>query len=594
MKGLAGVLVRIGLVVMALACAPQVCWATQKVPSAYDDHRDSAIYNGHQNMPFTNYGIGIKWELACRQGDTKMCVKMANAFTDGLGDLQPDPRVALGFWKMACDQGDGDACAKAAAIALDGSANFTDAAVARDFADRGCNQLKNQDACAMLASAAAASGDTGTATALADSSCDAGSDEGCRLKAQGLFYDGHDPAAIPLFQAACDGKQAWGCAGLTDAYENGWGGVEKDSARAQDYATRGCEQASGAGRAQACRQHGTYMTYSSDKATINKGEKYLDASCRFGDSRACQWLGLVGLRGKAGATTTLAEGLYYERRACDLDNAAGCDELGFAYEIGNGTSTDDPAAIAVPLYDKACKLGDSDSCAKSARIVADDPTVHDRMPSVDPSATVAQQLVTAQDNVSNNLDASGAVLSVYRLTQEDNEDAEWLLGGWMYYGLPGVFDEPRTQDGFTLFENAASVGHVEAAIFVGMAYWYGDGVDEDREKGENYMAIAAARGSQEAAAILRSMKAEPVREENARRQAELEEAAKYQKSAWDQAMDAWDAAIRSYASSASSYNYSSTSTYTSVSDPVDKLNFNYAMDYYSGATSVCLSSNPYC
>ncbi len=594
MKFIVKTLACIGLALIAMAGLTQTAWATQKLPSTYDDHRDSAIYNGHQNMPFTNLGIGIKWELACRQGNTAMCVKMAQAFEDGLGDLQADPRVALGFYKMACDQGDGASCARAARIALDGSANFSDADVARDFATRGCNALKNQDACAALAQASAASGDTETATTLAATACDAGSDEGCRLKAQSLFYDSHDAAALPLLETACTARHAWGCAGLSDAYENGWGGVVKDHDRSAAYATTGCEQSSGAGRWDACRQHGIFLTWSDDKATINKGEQYLDADCRYGDARACQWLGLLGLRAKAGATTTLIEGLYYERRACDLGNADGCDELGLAYETGNGISTDDPNAIAVPLYDKACKLGRAQSCARADRIMAEDPTTRERRPSVDPSDTVAQQLVTAQDLVNRNLDASGAVLSVYRLTQEDNEDAEWLLGGWMYYGLPGVFDEPRIEDGFTLFENAARVGHVEAAIWVGMAYWYGDGVDEDRPKGENYMAIAAARGSQEAADILRSMQLEPEREEMARQAAAAEEAARYQKSAWDQAMDAWNVAIANYANSSSSYNYSSTSTYTSVPDVTDKLNFNYAMDYYSGATTACLSSNPYC
>ncbi len=586
MNSLAKVLVRIALLVAALILLPQPGLATQKLPSTYDDHRDTAIYNGHQNMPFTNLGVGIKWEQACRKGDTKMCVKMAEAFTDGSGDLQPDPRVALGFWKMACDQGDGASCAKAAAIALDGSANFTDADVAKGFADRGCNQLKNQDACAMLAQAAAASGDTAQATTLAASSCDAGSDDGCRLKAQGLFYDGHDPAAMPLFDAACTAKHAWGCAGLTDAYENGWGGVKKDRAMAFNYAAEGCEKSSGAGRDRACAAYGTYLTYSSDKAAINKGEKYLDASCRFGDAEACHWLGMLGLRDKQGATTTMTEGLYYERRACDLGNAAGCDELGFAYEINNGIEAD--PGIAYALYTKACKLGLAESCPKAEKLAGNP------VPPIDPSLTAAQQLVAAQDVMNNGGDRQAAMMTVYRLTEEDNEDAEWLLGGWMYYGLPGVFDEPRTDDGFTLFENAARVGHVEAAIWVGMAYWYGDGVEEDHQKGENYMAIAAERGSAEAAAILRSMQAEPIREENARRQKEMDDAAQYQKSAWDQAMDAWDVAIRNYANSSSSYNYSSTSTSSYVPDPVDKLNFNYAMDYYSGSTSVCLSSNPYC
>ena len=424
----------------------------------------------------------------------------------------------------------------------------------------------------------------------------AGVDESGRQKAQDLFYTDGDAAsqaaAIPLFKAACDAGQAWGCAGLADAYEDGRGGVAKDRASATAFARKGCEQGQGVGRDRACTQYGTYLTYGNDKAQINKGEQYLDATCRYGDSDACVWLGKLGLRDKPGATTTMTEGLYYERRGCDLDNAGGCAELALSYEIGNGLDADD--SIALALYDKACRLGDAESCQKSRDILAGDAYVRSRAPSIDPSLTVAQQLVASESAVSNG-NALEGVKAVYRLTLEDNEDAAWLLGGWMYYGLPGVFDEPRPEDGFTLFENAARVGHVQAAIWVGMAYWYGDGVDVDQDKGMHYMAIAANRGDEMAAAILRSMQAEPIRQENARRQADQEAWANRKKSAWEQAMDAWDAAIRNGAYSYSSSNYSTMSSGgRSVSDVMDDSNWNNAINYYSGSTTVCSSSNPYC
>ena len=500
----------------------------------------------------------------------------------------------MGFYKKACELGDGPSCAKAASIVLNGSANFTDAQMARGFAERGCTMLKNQDACAALSAALADSGDADGGARLADTSCANGASEGCRLKARKLFYDSSDPGsqaqALPLFTQACNARQAWGCAGLSDAYEKGLAGLPKDRAKAVDYARTGCEQGQGSGREQACTQHGTFLTYGSDKAQINKGEQYLDATCRYGDADACVWLGKLGLRDKPGATTTMAEGLYYERRGCDLNNGGGCAELAFSYEIGNGIDSD--SGVAVRLYDKACRLGDAESCAKADELAASG--ARSAIPPIDPSLTVAEQLVAAEDMVKSGNPLPG-VVATYRLTNEDNENAEWLLGGWMYYGLAGVFDPPRPEDGFTLFENAARVGHVQAAIWVGMAYWYGDGVEADQEKGMNYMAIAASRGDESAAAILRSMQAEPIRQDWARRQAEAEAEANRPRSAWEQAMSAWDAALRNGAFSYSSSNYSSMSSGgRSVSDVIDDSNWNHAMDYYSGGTTVCSSSNPYC
>jgi TPR repeat protein len=572
------------------------CLAASKLPSSADGYRNSAVYNGHQNMPFTNYGVGIKWELDCRKGDTAMCVKLADAYAGGLGDITADMRVALGFYTMACTQGDGASCAKAASIVVNGSANFSDSGVAKGLADRGCNQLKNQDACAVLAQVAGSTGDTAQAAALADSSCAKGADEGCRQKAEALYSNATTAAqALPMLQTACANKRAWGCADLADAYYRGYAGVSKDIATAKGYARTGCEQGDGNGRLLACRYHGMFLTYvGNDKATLNKGEKYLNTVCLAGDGPACTYIGRIGQSQISGATTTLTESGFYLRHGCDLGDGEGCSYLGTSYLIGIDPIHADPA-IALALSDKGCKLGNAEACAQASDIAAKNPGVRSQIPAIDPSATAYAQLAMAKKAVDSG-DRVAGVLAVIRLMQEDDENAEWMLGGWMYYGLDGVFAEgERKNDGVILIENAARVGHVDADIWMGMAYWYGEGVQVDQQKAMNYMSIAADRGNAEAKAILRSMQAEPIRQENARRAAEAEAAAKRQKSGWEMAMDAWDAALRSGAF-AQSYvpNYSSTTSGQSVSDPVDKLNWNYALSYYSGGTSVCLSSNPYC
>ena len=591
--------VRLGIILIGLACI-----AAEKLPSAYDGAKDSFLDTGYQNMPFKLYGVAIKWDQACRQGDAAQCVRLAEAFETGLGDLRPEIRVSLGYYRLACDGGNGHACARASTIMLSGEANSmlsgeaktVNVGLAQKTAETGCTALKNQEACAALANALMSGAEgpkSARAAGLLDAACAAGEDSGCRLKAKSLFYDTTDAAsrarAIPLFEAACTAKRAWGCSGLADAYENGWG-VPRDRVKAMDSARIGCEHSTG-NRLYACRQHGTYLTYGTDKAAINKGEQYLNTACIAGDAAACTWLGKLGLRDKQGATTTMGEGLYYERRACDLEYGEGCQELALAYQIGNGINPD--PAVAIALYDRGCSFGTSEACDEAAKMLAEDRNVRSSIPAINPALPVAQQLLLAQEAVKGS-NPNGGVQTVVRLMYEENEYAEWLLGGWLYYGLDGVFDTSRKDDGFILIENAARVGHIDADIWVGMAYWYGDGVEEDREKGEHYMLIAAQQGSEEAEAIYTAMKNEPARVEMAERQRRMEEAMIDRRSNWEKAWDAWDAAVRNYASSGGGYSSPNTYSGNSVSSVVDELNWNNRFNYLSGATTACPSSNPYC
>src|SRR4051812_46126537 len=162
----------------------------EKLPSAYDGSRDGFLPNGKHNMPFKLYGVAIQWHLGCLKGKTAQCLRLAAAFENGAGDIRPDMRVAIAYFLKSCEFGSGSACARAASILRDGSAGFTNEALARNQGDRGCTVLKDQSACPALAGALAP-GDGRTA-ALADNACASGADEGCRIKAATLFYERKD------------------------------------------------------------------------------------------------------------------------------------------------------------------------------------------------------------------------------------------------------------------------------------------------------------------------------------------------------------------------------------------------------------------
>ncbi len=562
----------------------------QGAPSAYDGHADGSVYNGKQMMPFTLYGVAIRWDRDCRRGRAERCLQLARAYDEGAGDLIADVRVSIGYYILACQKGSGPACARASAMLRNGDAGFTNPELAGEMAERGCNALRDQDSCAGMAAGMASSGGQGTqSAAIADRACASGSADGCRLQADRLFADTDRDAqayAFGLYRDACDKGQAWGCLGQYQAYIQGRG-VTASTSQAAVVAQRGCTQARG-DRLRLCAIHGDLLSRSGTAETVRLGENFLVTACRGGDPASCYRLGELGLTRPAGARSTQGEAIYYLRRACDFDFALGCRALGQAY--ARATEVERDTAVAVALADKACRLGDSPGCADAQRLIAADPGVRTRIPAIDPAAPAANQIALARAAVERGGSGAQAGLdAVVRLMREWHQDAEWLLGGWLYYGLPGLIDRPNPADGVVLIENAARVGHVDAAIWIGMAYWYGDGVAENRSKGESYMRIAAERGSEMAAAIYRSMRAEPIRVENERRrqQAEIEWERQRRRAAWTSAWTSW---TPSYSSVGTTPAY----TGRTVGQIIDQSNWDNAIRYYSGGTSVCSSSNPYC
>ena len=588
-------LVRAALLALPLLAGAWLPALADELPSARDGLRHSAVFNGKQNMPVKLVGVAAEWELACLRGDAEQCLRLARAFETGLGDLRADPRVALGYHLKACDKGSGEACALAAKALRDGSAGFTDPALALARATRGCESLGNADACAAMAAGQAAQGGPGSAEqaakAMADA-CAAGSDDGCRLQAAALYYGDRDGAklraAVERFDEACRGNRAWGCTGLAEAHLGGRG-AERDEARAQEAARRGCLEAEG-GRIAACAIYGRLLSRSGSTAERKLATRLLAKACLGRDPFACNDAGEIGLQRRDGSGIAAWEVALYFRDGCDLDLALACRNLADVY--GHGFDAVEPhPAVRHALLTKACRLGDAPACSQAEQAGA--PV--GRLP-IDPSLPALQQLALAGAAAERG-ERRGVLSTVVRLMHEGVAQAQWMLAGWLYYGKPGLVRAPRQDDGVILFENAARQGHVEAAKWIGMAYWYGNGVAQNQDKGHGYMAIAAERGDEAAAAILRSMQAEPIRQAHARREREMAEEAERRKNDWGYqlglAMAAWRGANPGRAAPSPASRLDNASWQRSQ-QALDRQLWNNAINHATGRTSACPMSNPYC
>ncbi|HRW29815.1 MAG TPA: hypothetical protein P5227_07450, partial [Emcibacteraceae bacterium] len=395
------------------------------------------------------------------------------------------------------------------------------------------------------------------------------------------------------FEKACREGHAWGCTGLAEAYSDGIG-VRADRTQALSAARSGCLESEG-NTVPACSRYGYLLIRNGPQRNMSLGIKLLVKACLASDAFACNEVGEVGWKRPLGTGITAWEVPLYFRDGCDLNNADACFNLASIYEIGFDQLAEHQSPM-LSLLEKACSLGSAEACDKIKSMGRAVELMRKRPPKVDPSKTALQQLAIAVEFAEQKKYAI-ALDAVVRLMHEGVPEASWVLGGWFYYGYPGMINEPRISDGIILIENAARLRHVEAAKWISMAYWYGDNVAEDREKGQQYMAFAAQSGDPEARDIYRSMLAEPIRQERARREREMAEEAERRKHDWGYQISLARAGWLQ-AQQGSSYgtgnSAAASASWQRSQSALDKLNWNNAVGYATGRTTACPISNPYC
>lgn len=570
----------------------------EKLPLARDGASDSAIYNGQQNMPVRLYGVARKWARDCARGRAGSCEQLADAFATGLGDLKANTRIAGGYYLSACEKGAARACATYAGLALGGSLPLPDPGPAVTSAQRGC-RAGSQDACAWLGVATyrgeGVTRNADYAVKLWRAACAGASDDGCRFLTNHLAQEGESSGnpsseARNLFNHHCArDARPWACLGAARM-------LGPDSAGSVRLLERGCMEGEG-DKLKVCAEYGARIITRRHRESVMLAEGFLNSACTAGIADACYAIGRHGFTANAAlGEVTPGEAGFYLRRACDFDHAQGCHGLARAYldnRMGKAGSEQRMAAVMLML--KSCRLGHSPACswARANNAEAQSGVILAQM--VDPSLPAAEQLARAIE-LADRGGSARARNTVALLMEEQYEEAEWLLGNWFLTGKPGIVPK-NERNAVILIENAARVGHVEAAKWMGMAHWYGrQGVTQDRKVGLNYMRIAARFGDEEATLILRSMLAEPERQRRAERARQMAEAAKRQRSIFS----GWLAALSSgsWASSnrvgISASQRAANASWQRHQSSMDKLHFNQRMDYLTGRSTACNYSNPYC
>jgi TPR repeat protein len=589
----------IAVILIAVVAYNPLLAKDRDVPRAEEGYANGQISDGKQNYPLELYGVSRDWDAQCRKGKADQCIRLAEAFEEGLGALKKDRRAALGYYLVACNKGSPDGCSTSASMLFDGDVGYRNDKLAFEKAQLGCESLSDQRSCAVMGYAykrgMGVASDEGRAFTLWNTACVQGADLGCQFKAYALFNHNKDAEstrqAVSMFTSACDQQMAWGCTGLSFAHKLGRG-LASDSAKAFRFAQDACVDGKG-DTALACIQYGDLLLDSGQPQYTEKGASFLFTGCKGGSAYACTRLGETAVFGpQPGQKTTLKEGFHFLRAGCDLDDAKACEALGKAYLSGKGEIKAHPG-ITFVLWEKACKIGRQETCA-ALRQLGDATALRKTVPKINPSLPAAEQLALAM-SYRKDRDINTAWFALVDLMHEGNDDAEWLVGSWMYYGEPGAFEANRI-DGLMAIKNAASVGQNDAMKWLGYAYWDGSGVPQDRQLAKNYMGYLALQGDEEAIAVWRNMDAEGARQAYARRQAEF--AALMERLAKIQATQRYARA----ASAASSYSSSSSSSYSgssgpSLSDSLSRIRANN--DYYAANVSraqgrSCPTGNSYC
>jgi hypothetical protein len=205
--------------------------------------------------------------------------------------------------------------------------------------------------------------------------CDLGSSTACTnlgfLYERGRGVAEDQARAVALYQQGCDGSSCrasnlGGCVNVGRAYRDGIG-AEKNEEKAAGIFREACDRKeskddlhAAEGGARACSLlGGLYIAGEGIPKDLEQGRDFSVLGCERGDSFGCFNAAICF---SSGAEADPAKAASYFDRACALGDGESCHELAAAYGKGNGVTKD--AARAKTLEKRACELGFAAACPK--------------------------------------------------------------------------------------------------------------------------------------------------------------------------------------------------------------------------------------
>ncbi len=220
---------------------------------------------------------------------------------------------------------------------------------------------------AAIASAASA----GVCASAGEAPCGGAPANECTTRALSAWSEASDGRAVScvarMLGEACELGDPRACTYAGRLVLDGRG-VPRDVTRGIDLLDRAC----GRGEILACRVAVRWLADAEHARVIEGGaevrgrlDQQLD--CLTGVRDACVEAGLSYGRGRDGYPLDVARSAEAYERGCTLGQKVACNNLGDAYEYGNGVRRD--LARAAELYDRACQAGEPLGCANLGHLV---------------------------------------------------------------------------------------------------------------------------------------------------------------------------------------------------------------------------------
>jgi TPR repeat protein len=192
--------------------------------------------------------------------------------------------------------------------------------------------------------------------------CDADDAGSCFALGLVLSREGHTAEsaarAVAAYEKGCNGGDGASCNNLGILLEHGDGVASVDLVRACQVFERGCTLS----ETFACTSFGSCLKTGTGRPRDVEGAyAHYTRACASGHHVACRLAAALELEG-SGTARNVDRAITSLRSLCDgtPPDARACLVLGFAFHEGNGPARD-PAA-ALPLFERACELGDGNAC----------------------------------------------------------------------------------------------------------------------------------------------------------------------------------------------------------------------------------------
>jgi uncharacterized protein len=229
--------------------------------------------------------------------------------------------------------------------------------------------LEGCDAARVKAIESAAS--PGVCAAAGDAPCGGAPAAECTSRALAAWGEATDERGIAcvarMLSEACELGDDRACLHAGRLLLDGHG-VARDVTRGVGLLDRACT----GGVLLACQVAVRWLADSDHQRAVTDGMELrarldLQLECLSGVRDACADVGLGYTRGRDGYTRSPARASQAYERGCTLGQRVACNNLGDAYEYGNGVRRD--LAHAAELYERACRGGEPLGCANLGHLV---------------------------------------------------------------------------------------------------------------------------------------------------------------------------------------------------------------------------------